>query len=71
MVVESMKHHLSFVINRRQENMEQNVHDSQSSQVIFQEVIKRAYERGLTEQEITVGKLLDDIMRDLKFLVSK
>ncbi len=37
----------------------------------FQKIIKKAYERGTTENEITVDKLLEDIMNDLKNIISK
>jgi hypothetical protein len=37
----------------------------------FQEIIKKAYDRGTTETQITVGKLLDDLIGDLKELITK
>lgn len=51
--------------------MEPNIQDSQSSQAIFQEMIKKAYERGVTEEKLTVKTLLDEIMGDLRDLMSK
>lgn len=37
----------------------------------FQRIIQKAYERGTTDNEITVGKLLEDIIGDLKNIISK
>lgn len=51
--------------------MEQNMQESQSSQVIFQEMIMRAYERGVTEEGITVRTLIEELMGDLRSLLSK
>ncbi|NMD70156.1 hypothetical protein HHO41_07620 [Bacillus sp. DNRA2] len=51
--------------------MNQNYHESQTNQAHFQELIRRAYELGTTDKEITVGNLLEEIMRDLRTLVSK
>ncbi len=59
------------MINGRKYRMEHNIQETQWNQVIFQELMKRAYERGVTEEGITVGKLLEEIMLDLQNLISK
>ncbi|MEW8985468.1 MAG: hypothetical protein AB2401_00335 [Bacillus sp. (in: firmicutes)] len=51
--------------------MSQNYQENQHNQDYFQEVIKRAYDLGTKEKEITVGNLLEEIMRDLRPLISK
>lgn len=42
-----------------------------ASQETFQEIIKKAYERGMTDSHVTVGKLLDELIGDLKDLLTK
>ena len=39
-----------------------------SDQSAFSELVKKAYEKGLKEQELTVGKLIEDIKAELKNL---
>lgn len=51
--------------------MKRNGLDGEGSQVTFQELIKKAYERGTYDTEVTVGKLLDDIIFDLKNIMAK
>lgn len=51
--------------------MKQRNSDTAVSQESFQEIMKKAYERGTTDSHITVGKLLDDIIGDLKDLLTK
>ena len=41
------------------------------SQETFQEIMKKAYDRGTNESQITVGKLLEDLVGDLKELLAK
>jgi hypothetical protein len=50
--------------------MTQNELLEEGTQIAFQELIKRAYERGTSDAEITVGKLLDDIIFDLKNIMA-
>lgn len=40
-----------------------------TQKVDFVEIVKRAYERGINETEITVEKLIEDLKADLKPLV--
>lgn len=51
--------------------MSQNYQENYHDQAYFQEIIKRAYERGTNEKEMTVGNLLEAIMKDLRPLISK
>ncbi|MGJ7920794.1 hypothetical protein [Neobacillus sp. LXY-4] len=51
--------------------MEQNIQEGSMNQITFQDLIMRAYERGESDREITVGKLLEDIIGDLKNIISK
>jgi hypothetical protein len=37
--------------------------------VDFTEIIKKAYEKGVNEKEMTVEKLLEDLKTDLKQIV--
>lgn len=40
-----------------------------SIQANFAEIVKKAYERGLKEDEVTVLKLIEELKADLKQLV--
>lgn len=51
--------------------MREDGHKGENRQTIFKEVITKAYERGTSDADITVGKLLDDIIFDLKNIISK
>lgn len=60
-----------FVEVGEMREMKQNNSEAVVSQETFQEIIKKAYERGTTDSHMTVGKLLDDLIGDLKDLMSK
>ncbi|MCD4838324.1 hypothetical protein LRS37_05440 [Neobacillus sedimentimangrovi] len=49
-------------MNRKQERTNQ-------ANVEFTRIVKKAYEKGVNETEITVEELLEDIKRDLKQIV--
>nr|WP_263324261.1 hypothetical protein [Neobacillus sp. Marseille-Q6967] len=42
--------------------------DRNALQVDFSEVVKKAYEKGTNEREITVNNLIEEIKTDLKSL---
>ncbi|WHY77395.1 hypothetical protein QNH20_25590 [Neobacillus sp. WH10] len=42
---------------------------SSSDTVDFSEIVKKAYDKGVNETEITVEKLLEDIKADLRQIV--
>jgi len=46
--------------------VEQDILQTGLNQEHFFDVLKRAYEKGLTEKEITVQKILDDLTSELK-----
>ncbi len=50
--------------------MEQEVKMSGSAMADFSEIVKKAYDRGLNENEITLEKLMEDLKADLKNLVA-
>jgi hypothetical protein len=63
---------LEQVLLKQEDNgMKNNNSEAVICQETFQEIIKKAYERGTTESHITVGKLLDDLVGDLKSLITK
>ncbi|WHY00432.1 hypothetical protein [Neobacillus sp. DY30] len=41
-----------------------------SKQVDFSMIVKKAYERGLTENEMTLEKILAELKSDLKNIIS-
>jgi hypothetical protein len=43
--------------------------ESSSNVIDFSEIVKKAYDKGLNEQELTVEKLMEDLKADLKSLV--
>ncbi|MFF2447157.1 hypothetical protein ACFVSW_08630 [Neobacillus sp. NPDC058068] len=50
--------------------MERKSEKESSSNVIeFSEIVKKAYDKGLNEQELTLEKLMEDLKEDLKSLV--
>jgi hypothetical protein len=49
-------------LNHKQESTNQ-------ANVDFTKIVKKAYEKGVNETEMTVGKLLEDLKRDLKQIV--
>jgi hypothetical protein len=51
--------------------MNNNNSEAVICQETFQEIIKKAYERGTSESQITVGKLIDELIGDLKELITK
>lgn len=40
----------------------------QALQIDFSDIVKKAYDKGLCEREITVNKLIEEIKNDLKNL---
>ncbi|MDN3019167.1 hypothetical protein PH210_23625 [Paenibacillus sp. BSR1-1] len=48
--------------------MEQKVKNS-SNIADFSEIVKKAYEKGVNENEMTLEKLIEDIKADLKNLM--
>ncbi|WP_187292125.1 hypothetical protein [Bacillus sp. 1NLA3E] len=51
--------------------MERNIQTEDIRLGSFQELIVKAYERGTSDTEITVGKLLEDLIFDLKNMIVK
>ena len=49
--------------------MERNAKGNSSNSADFSDIVKRAYEKGVNESEITLEKLLEDIKADLRQLV--
>ena len=43
--------------------------DNNQSIVDFSQIVKKAYEKGVNESEITLEKLIEDIKTDLRQLV--
>jgi hypothetical protein len=41
-----------------------------ASNVDFSEIVKRAYEKGLTENELTIDQLMTDLKAELRNLVA-
>lgn len=41
-----------------------------SKQVDFSAIVKKAYERGLTENEMTLEKILAELKSDLKSIIN-
>jgi hypothetical protein len=50
-------------LGRKQEKTNQ-------ANVDFNEIVKKAYEKGVNETEMTVEKLLEDLKTDLKQIVN-
>ncbi|WP_180960304.1 hypothetical protein [Neobacillus cucumis] len=44
-------------------------HDAKQSLVDFSQIVKKAYENGENETEMTLEKLIEDLKADLKQLV--
>jgi hypothetical protein len=40
-------------------------------QSCFSDIVKKAYERGMNEQEVTVQKLIEELKNDLESLVGQ
>lgn len=49
--------------------MEQDAKENSSNVIDFSEIVKKAYNKGLNEQELTLDKLMEDLKADLKSLV--
>ncbi len=49
--------------------MEQNIPTEDITIGSFQDLMVKAYERGTSDKEITVGKLLEDLIFDLKHML--
>ena len=49
--------------------MEQEGKKNSSNIAVFSEIIKKAYDKGMNETEITLEKLIEDIKADLEQLV--
>lgn len=46
--------------------MDEKVKSNNASQEEFSEIVKRAFEKGSKENEITVNKLIEEIKTDLR-----
>jgi hypothetical protein len=51
--------------------LEQQLKQTEYNQELFFDIIKRAYEKGMNEKEITVAKIVEDLKNDLKNTVVK
>ncbi|WP_180960438.1 hypothetical protein [Neobacillus cucumis] len=49
--------------------MKQDAKEINQKVVDFSEIVKKAYEKGVNENEITLEKLIEDIEADLRQLV--
>ncbi|WML41560.1 hypothetical protein RCG19_07890 [Neobacillus sp. OS1-2] len=49
--------------------MERNAKGKSLNSADFSEIVKKAYDKGVNETEMTLEKLLEDIKADLKQLV--
>ncbi|WP_312470537.1 hypothetical protein [Neobacillus sp.] len=49
--------------------MEQDGKENSSNVIDFSEIVKKAYDKGLNENELTLEKLMEDLKADLKSLV--
>lgn len=47
-----------------------NAKGDSSKQVDFSVIVKKAYERGLTENEMTLEKIIAELKTDLKSIIS-
>ncbi|WP_180955607.1 MULTISPECIES: hypothetical protein [Bacillus] len=45
--------------------------DSKQDQDCFSEIIKKAYEKGLNEKDITVDQILQELELDLQLIFSR
>lgn len=48
--------------------MEEKKNENAALQIDFLDIVKKAYEKGLNESEITVYKFIEEIKSDLKNL---
>ncbi|MEH7503773.1 hypothetical protein V7152_17455 [Neobacillus drentensis] len=49
--------------------MERQAMQNNSNSADFSEIVKRAYDKGINENEITLEKLMEDLKADLKNLL--
>ncbi|WP_160725755.1 hypothetical protein [Bacillus sp. USDA818B3_A] len=49
--------------------MERNDRDKSQNIVDFSQIVRKAYEKGVNESELTLEKLIEDIKTDLRQLV--
>ncbi|WP_180955025.1 hypothetical protein [Bacillus sp. V3-13] len=47
------------------------MNDSKLHQDSFSEIIRKAYEKGVTEEDITVEQILQELELDLKLIFSR
>jgi hypothetical protein len=57
------------VKQRRKRKVDRTIEAKSSNVANFSEIVRRAYETGVNENEITVEKLLADLKADLKNLM--
>ena len=56
---------------RRVLSLEQQLKQTEYNQELFFDIIKRAYEKGMNEKEITVARIVEDLKNDLRNTVVK
>ncbi|CAH2716755.1 hypothetical protein BACCIP111895_03943 [Neobacillus rhizosphaerae] len=49
--------------------MEQDGKENSSNVIDFSEIVKKAYDKGMNENELTLEKLMEELKMDLKSLV--
>jgi tRNA A-37 threonylcarbamoyl transferase component Bud32 len=47
-------------------SLEQQMKQTEYNQELFFDAIKKAYEKGMNEKEMTVQKIVEDLKNDLK-----